>query len=160
MDFKEGTKIGVAGALLAIMNSATEYGYGAVISNLPGFSIARDGIASVFTHPLLNGAVTTNILSAISGAASAGIAITLGMMSETYIKLAAEFDIPLEVMHRVISMASGGMDTLPHNGAVITLLAITGLTHKQSYRDIFAITIIKTMAAFFVIGVYLVTGLV
>ena len=126
MDFKEGTKIGVAGALLAIMNSATEYGFGAVISSLPGFKIARDGISSVFGHPLINGAVTTNILSAISGSASAGIAITLGMMSETYIKLANQFDIPLEVMHRVISMASGGMDTLPHNGAVITLLAITG----------------------------------
>ena len=77
MNFKEGMKIGVAGALLAIMNSATEYGFGAVISNLPGFSIARDGIAKVFTNPLLNGAVTTNILSAISGSASAGIAITL-----------------------------------------------------------------------------------
>ncbi|WP_338471191.1 GntP family permease [Niallia sp. XMNu-256] len=160
MDFKEGTKIGVAGALLAIMNSATEYGFGAVISNLPGFKIARDGIASVFGHPLVNGAVTTNVLSAISGSASAGIAITLGMMSETYIKLANQFDIPLEVMHRVISMASGGMDTLPHNGAVITLLAITGLTHKQSYKDIFAITIIKTIAAFFIIAVYLLTGII
>jgi H+/gluconate symporter-like permease len=160
MNFKDGMKVGVAGALLAIMNSATEYGFGAVISNLPGFSIARDGIAKVFGHPLLNGAVTTNILSAISGSASAGIAITLGMMSEKYIELANQFDIPLEVMHRVISMASGGMDTLPHNGAVITLLAITGLTHKQSYRDIFAITIIKTIAAFFVIAVYLLTGIV
>ncbi|EEL50890.1 hypothetical protein bcere0022_17910 [Bacillus cereus Rock3-44] len=57
-------------------------------------------------------------------------------------------------------MASGGMDTLPHNGAVITLLAVTGLTHKQSYRDIFAITIIKTLAVFLVIGVYSLTGIV
>ncbi|NHC39778.1 GntP family permease [Bacillus sp. MM2020_1] len=160
MNFKDGMRIGVAGALLAIMNSATEYGFGAVISNMPGFGMARDGIAKVFSHPLLNGAVTTNILSAISGSASAGIAITLGMMSEKYIELANQFGIPLEVMHRVISMASGGMDTLPHNGAVITLLAITGLTHKQSYRDIFAITIIKTIAAFFIIAVYLLTGIV
>ena len=104
--------------------------------------------------------MTTNVLSAISGSASAGIAISLGIMSEKYIAQATQFGIPLEVMHRVISMASGGMDTLPHNGAVITLLAITGLTHKQSYRDIFAITIIKTIAAFFVIAVYLLTGIV
>ena len=48
MNFKDGMKVGVAGALLAIMNSATEYGFGAVISNLPGFSIARDGISKVF----------------------------------------------------------------------------------------------------------------
>lgn len=57
-------------------------------------------------------------------------------------------------MHRVVAMASGGMDTLPHNGAVITLLAVTGLTHKQSYRNIFAITIIKTLAVFVIIALY------
>ena len=68
-------------------------------------------------------------------------------MSETFIANAHAAGIPLEVFHRVAAMASGGMDTLPHNGAVITLLAVTGLTHKQSYKDIFAITIIKTMAA-------------
>src|SRR4051812_2778601 len=77
MDFKSGMSVGVAGALLAIMNSATEYGFGAVISNLPGFAMVRDGISKLFSHPLINGAVTTNVLSAISGSASAGIAISL-----------------------------------------------------------------------------------
>ena len=57
------------------------------------------------------------------------------------------------------AMASGGMDTLPHNGAVITLLTVTGLTHRQSYGDIFAVTLIKTCAVFLVIGVYSLTGL-
>nr|MBP7981841.1 GntP family permease [Arenimonas sp.] len=66
----------------------------------------------------------------------------------------------MEVLHRVAAMASGGMDTLPHNGAVITLLAVTGLTHRQSYKDIFAITIIKTMAVFFIIALYYGTGLI
>ena len=160
LDFKSGMTVGVAGALVAIMNSATEYGFGAVISSLPGFTVAQKGISAVFTNPLLNGAVTTNVLSAISGSASAGIAISLGIMAETYIAQATQLGIPLEVMHRIISMASGGMDTLPHNGAVVTLLAITGLTHKQSYRDIFAITIIKTIAAFFIIAVYMLTGIV
>jgi H+/gluconate symporter-like permease len=67
--------------------------------------------------------------------------------------------VPLEVLHRVASMASGGMDTLPHNGAVITLLAVTGLTHKTSYMDIFAITLIKTLAVVVVIVMYSVTGI-
>ena len=66
----------------------------------------------------------------------------------------------MEVLHRVVAMASGGMDTLPHNGAVITLLAVTGLTHRQAYKDIFAITLIKTLAALFVIAVFYLTGLV
>jgi H+/gluconate symporter-like permease len=80
-------------------------------------------------------------------------------MSEQFIAAAHAANIPLEVLHRVAAMASGGMDTLPHNGAVITLLAVTGLTHRTSYKDIFAVTLIKTAAVFVVIGVYYLTGL-
>jgi H+/gluconate symporter-like permease len=80
-------------------------------------------------------------------------------MSEKFIEAANAANVPLEVLHRVASMASGGMDTLPHNGAVITLLAVTGLTHREAYKDIFAITIVKTLAVFLIIGVYYLTGL-
>ena len=86
--------------------------------------------------------------------------IALAAMSDQFIADADEAGIPLEVLHRVASMASGGMDTLPHNGAVITLLGVTGLTHGQSYSDIFAITCIKTLAVFVVIAIYYATGLV
>ena len=79
-------------------------------------------------------------------------------MSETFIANAQAAGIPMEVLHRVASMASGGMDTLPHNGAVITLLAVTGLTHRQAYKDIFAITLVKTAAVFCIIGVFYATG--
>ena len=88
------------------------------------------------------------------------MSIALAAMAETFIANANAAGIPMEVLHRVAAMASGGMDTLPHNGAVITLLAVTGLTHRQSYRDIFAITLIKTLAVFVVIGLYYATGLV
>lgn len=99
-------------------------------------------------------------LAGITGSASGGMSIALAAMSDSFIQAAQQAHIPLEVMHRVVAMASGGMDTLPHNGAVITLLAVTGLTHRQSYRDIFGITIIKTVVVFFVIGIYYLTGLV
>ncbi len=159
-EFKAGINVGIGGALLASMNSASEFGFGAVISSLPGFVIVGNGISHAFTNPLVNSAVTTNVLAGISGSATAGMSISLGIMADKYIAMANQFGIPLEVMHRVIAMASGGMDTLPHNGAVITLLAVTGLTHRQSYRDIFAITILKTVTAFIVIGIYLLTGIV
>jgi H+/gluconate symporter-like permease len=81
-------------------------------------------------------------------------------MADTFIANAQAAGIPLEVLHRVAAMASGGMDTLPHNGAVITLLSVAGLTHRQSYADIFAVTAIKSLAVFFVIAVYAVTGIV
>ena len=76
-------------------------------------------------------------LAGITGSASGGMSIALAAMADQFIAAAHAADIPLEVLHRVASMASGGMDTLPHNGAVITLLAVTGLTHRQSYGDIF-----------------------
>jgi H+/gluconate symporter-like permease len=86
--------------------------------------------------------------------------IALGAMADKYNQAITAANIPPEVMHRVVAMASGGMDTLPHNGAVITLLAVTGLTHKQSYRDIFAITVIKTLAVFVIIGIYTLFGII
>jgi H+/gluconate symporter-like permease len=158
--FKVGVNTAIGGALLASMNTGAEYGFGGVISSLPGFSVVSKGISTTFTDPLINGAVTTTTLAGVTGSASGGMGIALSAMADTYMKAITEFNIPPEVMHRVISMASGGMDTLPHNGAVITLLAVTGLTHKQSYKDIFAITIIKTLAVFFIIAVYKLTGLV
>ncbi|WP_110927281.1 GntP family permease [Bacillus massiliglaciei] len=159
-NFQSGINASIGGALLAVMNTASEYGFGGVIAALPGFSIVRDGISHTFTNPLINSAVTTNVLAGITGSASGGMGIALSAMGEQYYRAAEQFNIPLEVMHRVVAMASGGMDSLPHNGAVITLLAVTGLTHKQAYRDIFAITIIKFIAVFFIIAVYSLTGLV
>ncbi|MCA3192557.1 MULTISPECIES: GntP family permease [unclassified Cupriavidus] len=157
--FADGTKAAVSGALLASMNTASEYGFGGVIAALPGFLVVSDALRSI-PNPLVNAAVSVSTLAGITGSASGGMSIALAAMSDAFIQGAQAAQIPLEVLHRVVSMASGGMDTLPHNGAVITLLAVTGLTHRESYRDIFAITVIKTLAVFFVIFVYYTTGLV
>jgi H+/gluconate symporter-like permease len=88
------------------------------------------------------------------------MSIALGAMAETFIHNAQAPCIPLEVLHRVAAMASGGMDTLPHHSAVITLLAVTGLTHRQACKDIFAITFIKTLAVALVIAVFYLTAFV
>ncbi|MES2349756.1 MAG: GntP family permease [Pseudomonadota bacterium] len=157
--FVEGTKAAVGGALLAAMNTASEYGFGGVIASLPGFLMVSDALRSV-PNPLVNAAVSVSSLAGITGSASGGMSIALAAMSDAFIKGAQAANIPLDVLHRVVAMASGGMDTLPHNGAVITLLAVTGLTHRESYKEIFAITLIKTTAVFFVIAVYYLTGLV
>jgi H+/gluconate symporter-like permease len=157
--FAVGTKGAVAGALLASMNTASEYGFGGVIAALPGFLVVGGALKSI-PNPLVNAAVSVSSLAGITGSASGGMSIALAAMSDWFVKNANAAHIPLEVLHRVVAMASGGMDTLPHNGAVITLLAVTGLTHKESYRDIFAVTMIKTLAVFFVIGVYYATGIV
>ena len=140
------------------MNTAAEYGFGGVIAALPGFTVIANSLKAI-PNPLVNEAITVTTLAGITGSASGGMSIALAAMSDTFIRAAEAAHIPLEVFHRVAAMASGGMDTLPHNGAVITLLAVTGLTHKTSYRDIFAVTVIKTAAVFVVIAVYYLTGI-
>lgn len=156
-NFAEGSKSAIAGALLASLNTASEYGFGAVIALLPGFA----AIAAILTkvpNPLVNEAITVTALAGITGSASGGMSIALATMSAQFISMANSLHIPLEVLHRIAAMASGGMDTLPHNGAVITLLAVTGLSHKQAYKDIFIITLIKTGAVFVAIAFYYLTG--
>ncbi|GAA5631738.1 D-beta-hydroxybutyrate permease [Acinetobacter sp. neg1] len=159
-NFKEGVNASIGGSLLAVMNTASEYGFGAIIAALPGFALISHALGTTFTNPLVNGAVTTTVLAGITGSASGGMSIALSAMAETYNAAIVAAGIPPEVMHRVVAMASGGMDTLPHNGAVITLLAVTGLTHKQSYKDIFAVTVIKTLAVFVVIAAFTWFGIV
>jgi H+/gluconate symporter-like permease len=157
--FAEGTKNAIGGALLASMNTASEYGFGAVIAALPGFIVIKNALTAI-PNPLVNEAITVTTLAGITGSASGGMSIALAAMAEQFLAAAHAAGIPPEVLHRVAAMASGGMDTLPHNGAVITLLAVTGLTHRQSYKDIFAITCVKTLAVFVVIAVYYATGIV
>lgn len=157
--FSEGSKSAIGGALLAGMNTASEYGFGAVIAALPGFLVVAHALGSI-PNPLVNEAVTVTALAGITGSASGGMSIALAAMADTFIANAHAAGIPMDVLHRVAAMASGGMDTLPHNGAVITLLAVTGLTHRQAYKDIFAITCVKTVAVFVVIALYYAFGLV
>ncbi len=156
---QQSMNVAVGGAMLAALNTGSEYGFGAVIAALPGFALVKAKLAGAFANPLINEAVSVNLLAGITGSASGGMSIALAAMAENFKAAALAADIPFEVLHRVASMASGGMDTLPHNGAVITLLMITGMSHRDSYGDIFAITIIKTVAVFVVIALYSFTGL-
>jgi H+/gluconate symporter-like permease len=156
--FADGSKTAIAGSLLAAMNTASEYGFGGVIAALPGFLVVADALKAI-PNVLVNEAITVTVLAGITGSASGGMSIALATMADSFITAANAANVPLDVLHRVASMASGGMDTLPHNGAVITLLAVTGLTHRTSYIDIFSITMIKTLAVAVIIIMYYLTGI-
>lgn len=137
-----------SGALLAIFNTASEVGFGNTIKTLPGFRAIQDAVFLLSQHVLVAEAVAVNVLAGITGSASGGLSIALELMAPRYLEMARSQGISPELLHRIASMASGGMDTLPHNGAVITLLAITGLTHREAYADILAITALKTATVF------------
>lgn len=143
---------GTFGSMLPILNTASEVGYGATIASLASFkSIQASVLGLMPNYPLVSLSVSINSLAGITGSASGGLSIALKALGEEYIKMAQAAGVSLESMHRVASVACGGLDALPHNGAVITLLAICGLTHKKSYFDIFMVSVVFPVLANIVI---------
>ena len=151
---------GALGSLLAIMNTASEVGYGNVIASLPGFKTIAASLMDIGGNPLLNEALMVNVLAGITGSASGGVAIALDLFGKHWLEATAAANIPAEVVHRIASMASGGLDTLPHNGGIITVLAVCGLTHREAYKDIFALTCMKIFVGFLAVAIYMMTGIV
>jgi H+/gluconate symporter-like permease len=136
-------RTGAMDSLLPVFNTGSEVGYGAVIAALPAFELIKSALLNLApTNPLISEATAISVLAGITGSASGGLSIALESLGATYYHRAIELGVNPEVMHRVASMASGGLDSLPHNGAVITLLTICGLTHRQSYLDIGVVTVI------------------
>lgn len=147
-NLKETINKGCFGSLLPIFNTASEVGYGAVIASLAGFAIIRDAVLNISPgNPLVSEALAMSVLAGITGSSSGGLSIALETLGSEYLMMAAQAGINPELMHRVATLAAGGMDTLPHSGAVITLLAICGLTHRQSYGHLAMVTIALPIAA-------------
>ncbi|MGP9687736.1 GntP family permease [Psychrobacter sp. AOP22-C1-C5] len=147
-DLQKTINRGTYDSMLPIFNTASEVGYGAVIASLAGFLIIRDSILNLSpNNPLISEAVAMTTLAGITGSSSGGLSIALSTLGEDYLRMAVDAGIDPELMHRVAVMAAGGLDTLPHSGAVITLLAICGLTHKQSYLNLAMVTILIPIVA-------------
>lgn len=140
-NLKESINHGVFGFMLPLFNTASEVGYGAVIAGLAGFAIIRDRVLNLSPeNPLISEAIAMNVLAGITGSSSGGLSIALQTLGADYLAMAEQAGISPELLHRVAVMAAGGFDTLPHCGAIITLLAICKLNHRQAYINIAAVT--------------------
>ena len=140
-NLKETINQGVFGFMLPLFNTASEVGYGAVIASLAGFAVIRDAVLNLSPeNPLISEAIAMNVLAGITGSSSGGLSIALQTLGANYLAMAEQVGISPELLHRVAVMAAGGFDTLPHCGAIITLLAICKLNHRQSYANIAAVT--------------------
>lgn len=147
-NLRETVNKGVFGFMLPLFNTASEVGYGAVIAGLAGFTIIRDAVLNVTPgNPLVSEAIAMNVLAGITGSSSGGLSIALQTLGSDYLRMAEAAGISPELLHRVAVMAAGGFDTLPHCGAIITLLSICKLTHRQSYLNIAAVTMVAPMFA-------------
>jgi len=146
---------GATASVLPVVSVASLVGFGAVVAAMPAFAAVRDWVLGIGGGPLVSLALATNILSALTGSASGGLTIALDALGGTYLQLAAELGIDPALLHRVAVIGAGTLDSLPHNGAVVTLLAVCGTTHKQSYFDIVMVAIVGAMlglAAVIVLG--------
>jgi len=142
---------GANASVLPIFSVASLVGFGAIVAALPAFADVRDWVLSIDGGPLVSLAVATNILAALTGSASGGLTIALDALGPTYMKLAAEIGMDPALLHRVAVIGSGTLDSLPHNGAVVTLLAVCGVTHKEGYLDIVMAAIVGALIALAVV---------
>jgi H+/gluconate symporter-like permease len=142
---------GANASVLPVLNTASLVGFGAVVAALPAFAVVRDGFLAVPGGPLVSIAVAANVMGGITGSASGGLTIALNSLGETYAQLAADMSIHPELMHRVAAISSGALAMLPHNGAVVTLLAICGATQRGSYREIMMVGLVGPLIALVVV---------
>ena len=145
---KASLSAGAKSSLMPVFNTACEYGYGNTIKSLAGFTVVQNFVTGIAPgNPLISEAIAVNALAGITGSASGGLSIALRTLGETYYERAIAAGIDPQLLHRVASMSCGCLDSLPHNGALITLLLICGVTHRQSYRDVGVVTIICPLIA-------------
>jgi len=147
MGFTKTITDGAQGSMLSIINTSAAVGFGSVVGAVPGFQTLTNLLLGIKGSPLISAALSVNLLAGATGSASGGMGIALAALGEKYYQLALETGISPEAFHRVASLSSGGLDTLPHNGAVLTLLAVTGMTHKESYVDIFVTSVLLPVVA-------------
>nr|WP_252393676.1 GntP family permease [Candidatus Rhodoblastus alkanivorans] len=150
-DLRGTMDAGVNASALPAISVASLVGFGAVVAALPAFAMVRDAVLGIGGGPLVSLAVATNTLAALTGSASGGLTIALDALGSTYLQRAAEIGMDPALLHRVAVIGSGTLDSLPHNGAVVTLLAVCGSTHGKSYKDIFMVGILGAIIALVVV---------
>ena len=144
---RESVDAGLNASVLPVVSVACLVGFGTVVAALPAFEMVRTWVLGIQGGPLVSLAVSTNILAALTGSASGGLTIALEALGSTYMQLAAELGMDPALMHRVAVIGAGTLDSLPHNGAVVTLLAVCGATHKESYFDMVMVAIVGAIVA-------------
>jgi H+/gluconate symporter-like permease len=144
---RETMDAGANASVLPALSVASLVGFGAVVAALPAFGVVRDAVLAVEGGPLVSLAIATNVLAALTGSASGGLTIALDALAGTYMERAADIGLAPALLHRVAVIGAGTLDSLPHNGAVVTLLAVCGSTHGESYRDIVIVGIVGPIIA-------------
>jgi H+/gluconate symporter-like permease len=142
-DFGGALALGATGAVIAIANTCAVVGFGAVAKGSPAFASALDALTSMPGSPLIAAALAVTVICGLTGSASGGQSIALPLLAPLYVGADALHPVDPNALHRVVAIASGGLDSLPHNGYVVTTIrAICGETHKEAYGIVGALTVV------------------
>lgn len=128
---------GAEDSVMPLLNTAAVIGFGGVVTQTVGFGQFAQWILAVDMPPLLSVFASISTLSAIVGSSSGGLQIFMQTLAPSYL----EMGVQPEILHRIAAIASGGLDSLPHCGAVIATFMIMGLTHREAYKDMFMVTV-------------------
>lgn len=134
---------GADDALLPLINTAAVIGFGGVVIQTSGFHEFARWLIELPVPELLSVFFSANLISGITASASGGLQIFMSSLAPAYL----EAGVSPELLHRVANLAAGGLDSLPHSGAVIALFTLMGLSHKEAYKDIFMVTVLIPMIA-------------
>lgn len=138
-DLGELINTGVSGSLLAIGNTAAVVGFGAIAKETPAFESAVQLVTQIPGNELIGAAVAVSLIAGLTGSASGGQSIALPLLAPHYTDLGVDPD----QLHRVVAISSGAIDSLPHNGYVVTTVrAICRESHADAYGAVGALTVI------------------
>jgi H+/gluconate symporter-like permease len=146
---------GAANSGVSILNTAIVVGFGGVVKQTQGFADLVSALKTFNMPALVFVMITVAICAGACGSASGGMGVAFNALTDTYIELGAN----LQHVHRIAAIAAGTLDSLPHQGAQITLLGICHLTHKEAYFDIFITQIVIPFIACFIFIIFASMGL-
>ncbi|WP_404444670.1 GntP family permease [Sutcliffiella horikoshii] len=130
---------GTMGALIAIGNTAAVVGFGGVAKAVPAFGTVVEAMTNIPGSPLIGAAIAVSVIAGMTGSASGGQVIALPLIAPHYM----DMGVNPEALHRTVAISSGALDSLPHNGYVVTTVrAICGETHQAAYGPVAAVTVI------------------
>lgn len=134
----ETFKGGATSAITAICNTAAVVGFGAVVKIIPVFQSVLDAVMNIPGPALIGAALAVTIICGLCGSATGGLGIALPLVAPGYIAKG----VAPAALHRVAAIASGGLDSVPHNGYIVTTINLCGETHKDAYMPIFWLTVV------------------
>ena len=136
----------VSSAAVTTINASAIVAIGSVVKAAPGFNQIVNGILNFSTsggNPLIIFGIATTLLCGLNASGMGGLSTTLSVLAEPFMAMG----VNPAIMHRIGVIASVGLDSLPHSGGIVAVLAISGVSYKEGYKYLFVVTVVITLLA-------------